>query len=195
MNESTFTNGELAVIAIANLGGRTNPVDLEDIAIELFKIAPQKFSLKKYPNHVDIHIVRVSISHMALDKTPPFISGSIRTGYMLSPYGIKWIDEFGDIPPELLSGGYRRGSELHSLDFEVRRIKKTEAYKNIVEGELDKLTTNSFREFLRINEYFTRKKVINRINIINNASELDEKVKAVWEVLKEKFKDELSKFE
>ena len=191
MNESNFTNGELAVIAIAKLGGRTLPIDLEDIAIELFDIAPHKFSLKKYPNHVDIHIVRVSISHMALDKTPPYISGSIKTGYMLSPYGIKWIDELGDIPPDMLTGAFRKGSELHSLDYEVRRIKKTNAYKYVMKGDLEKLNMNSLREFLRINEYFTKKKVTNRINIVDNASELDETVRVAWEVIKARFKEEL----
>lgn len=195
MNESSYTNGELAIIAIAHLGGRTMPVDIEDIAIELYNIAPQKFSLKKYPNHVDIHIVRVSISHMALDKTPPFISGSIKTGYMLSPYGIKWIDKLGDVSPVMLTGGYRKGSELHSLDFEVRRIRKTDAYKYIMKGEPEKLNMNSYREFLRINEYFTKKKVINRINIIKNASEIDDKVGLAWNEIKERFKEELSKYE
>jgi len=57
-----YTNAEVATIAVARLNGISIPLDLEDIAMELLRIAKPRFSLKKYPEHVDMHVVRVSLS-------------------------------------------------------------------------------------------------------------------------------------
>ncbi len=195
MNDKSYTNGELAVIAVANLGGKTDPVDLEDIAMELFKIAPNKFSLRKYPKHVDIHLVRVSLSHMALEQRNPCIKGSIKSGYMLSPTGIRWIQQNISNFNNIQESEYRKGSEFHSLQVEINRIKKTKAFHQIIKGNLENISINSLYEFLRINEYFSQKKVLSRIHIIENSTILDEEVKSSWEFLKTRFKEELSKYE
>ena len=192
---TSLTNGELAVIAVANLGGRLNPIDLEDIAIELLKIAPSRFSLRKYPDQVDIHLVRVSLSHISVEKEPHLLSGSIKTGYMISPDGLEWLESNEKSITSIQINKYRKGSNLHSLDVEINRIKKTKSFKLLKEGDLQNLTINSLYEYLRINEYFSPKKVLSRINIIRNAAANDEDIKTTWRVLETMFEEELKKYE
>jgi hypothetical protein len=197
MNKNNrFTNVELATIAVYKLGGESIPLDLEDIAMELFKMAPTRFSLKKYPDHIDIHVVRVSLSD-AQRQNPPLLTGGIRNGYLLSPEGITWINSLGNLDTEAISGvgSYRKGSYLYSLEAEKKRLYKTEAYKLISSGEIDSLRIHHLHEFLRINEYFPKKKIISRLGIIENVTDKDEALNTVWITLKDMFSEEINEYE
>ena len=52
-----LSNPEILTLVVYLLGGTTVPVDLEDAAIEAFKLAPKKFSWIKYDDRIDLRIV------------------------------------------------------------------------------------------------------------------------------------------
>ena len=50
-------------------------------------------------------------------------------------------------------------------------------------------------EFLRINEYFPKKKALEKISFIKNVVFSDQQLMKVWDTLSDMFKEELKKYE
>jgi len=50
MNLNELSNAQIAAIGVAHLGGDVRAVDTEDVAMVIFKLAPKRFSWKKYPD-------------------------------------------------------------------------------------------------------------------------------------------------
>ena len=87
-----ISNPELVTVALYNLGGEVNPVDLEDIAIEVFNLAPKRFCWKKYKDRIDLRIVLYSVND-AIKNDIGYIKGSSKHGYMLTNLGLSWVTE------------------------------------------------------------------------------------------------------
>ena len=185
-NSSELTNSQMATYATYLLGGASNPVDMEDIAIKLFELAPQRFCWKKYPDHIDIHVVRVSLSDAARISTP-LLEGSIRIGYMLTKDGLLQIKDLENFINDKGSDAHRRLSVEASLEKELIRLQETKAYKKFLRGEPNEIKPRDFQEFTRVNDYFPSSLKIKRYTKIENASLKDEKLIELWEYLKERF--------
>lgn len=196
MKQNKFTNAELSVIAVSRLRGDIKRVNLEDIAIELFIISPSRFSLRKYPEHLDMHTVRVSLSD-AQRLNKPRLSGGIKHGYMLSKHGIEWISEIDtkDLDPLLSQDKGRKGSLVSSYEAERYRIRHTVAFRRLSEGDFESSSLAHFFEFLRINEYYPVRKVKERITVIENAVKDDPELKQIWDLFKLEYETELSNYE
>lgn len=197
MNKSQekFTNGQLGVIAVYLMGGEKNLIDLEDIAMKLFAMTPGRFSLHKYPAHLDIHSVRVTLSNT--ERLPPHhLTGSIKNGYMLSPEGLDWVIEI-DIEEEYLSkqDRGRKGSVIEQFEIEKTRLIKSKAYKLIKSDNQSELTVNDLHEFLKVNEYFPNKKILSRVSYVRNVTSSDEDLAFVWDILIKTFEKELKPYE
>ena len=190
-----FSNGQLGVIVVYLLGGKTIPVGLEDIAVKLFELIPGRFSLHKYPDHLDIHTARVSLSNS--QRLPPHhLSGSIKNGYMLTPEGVTWVESLD--PDEtffLNQDKERKGSVDEQILIEKSRLEKTNAYIKVLNKNKTDLNKNDLYEFLRINEYFPAKKVIMRISFIKNVVSGDKELSKVFSILNDIFRKEFKKYE
>jgi hypothetical protein len=84
---------EVAVLAVADLGGAARSIDTEDIAIRCHQLAPSHFSWRKYPAQVNLEIVRVSLSDAKKQKNGQLVSGSGRDGWRLTRKGLDWISK------------------------------------------------------------------------------------------------------
>lgn len=187
MKKTELSNLQIVVIAVARLGGDSQSVHTEDVAIEAASLAPGRFTWRKYPERIDLELVRRSLARVA-EKDPPLLVGSVRRGWMLSKHGIRWIEKNATNLPTLV--GYRRGSIANAIDMERVRLRETRAWQKYKAGSLDEINLNDLFEFVRMNEYFSDVKRRERLNIVANAVDGDVKLAKLWQFLTEKFPKE-----
>lgn len=82
---------EVAVCALHLLNGAQKSIDHEDIAIKCHELAPELFAWRKYPEQVNLELVRVSLSDAKKEKNGALVSGSGRDGWRLTPAGVTWL--------------------------------------------------------------------------------------------------------
>jgi len=183
-NNEELNNSELVTLAVYLLGGSTNFVDVEDIAIEVFSLAPNKFSWKKHKDQIDIKIVQYSL-HSACKKNLGYLQGSARHGYILTKTGLQWVQKIDD--DARLTTKSRKSSSADLLEKEKARLERTQANLKFINGDFEKINIIDFREFTRVNDYFPKFVRDERYAKIENAVAGNEKLKMVWDFLKNKF--------
>ena len=83
-------NVEAVVLALYQLGGHSRPIDTEDVAMRAHALAPDRFSWKKYPDQINLELVRVSLSDGKKASGGKWVEGSGREGWRLTPAGGQW---------------------------------------------------------------------------------------------------------
>src|SRR5262249_29068086 len=71
------SQAEIVTLAVYRLGGAQRAIDTEDAAVEAHRIAPGRFSWKKYPDQINLELIRVFLSDAKKNK---LVVGSGRTG-------------------------------------------------------------------------------------------------------------------
>lgn len=84
---------EAVVLAVADLGGATRSVDTEDVAIRCQQLAPELFAWRKYPQQVNLELVRVCLSDAKKQPNGTLLSGSGRDGWRLTRRGLEWVSQ------------------------------------------------------------------------------------------------------
>ena len=182
-----LSNPEIVTLAVYNLGGSINPIDLEDVAIEAFSLAPKRFSWKKYQDRIDLRIVLYSVQD-AIKSEVGYLKGSTKFGYMLTEAGSQWIKKTHD--QDVFTKSSRRFSQSDLVDKEKTRLQRTKAYEKFVEGNHNQINRMDFREFTRVNDNFPRQLRDQRYAKIQNVADQDETLGKVWKFLKKKFPEE-----
>jgi len=70
-------NRELVVYCLYVVGGATERVHTEDLALKCWELFPDSFSWTKYPNYPDKDIVRVALTDARKEKYGALVSGRI----------------------------------------------------------------------------------------------------------------------
>ena len=101
-------NRELVVYALYLLGGDSNSIHTEDIALKCFELLPTSFSWVKYPQYPDKDVVRVALTDARKETYGGLVEGRsgqkrglsaktqrhpIEDGWMLTAAGIQWVRE------------------------------------------------------------------------------------------------------
>jgi|HubBroStandDraft_5_1064220.scaffolds.fasta_scaffold68653_2 hypothetical protein len=86
------TGPELAALALYVLGGGGRLVDTEDVAIQIHKIAPGRFSWRKYPDQINLELVRVALSDARKSESGSLVTGTGREGWSLTAAGQRWAE-------------------------------------------------------------------------------------------------------
>ena len=135
MARSELTNTELLTLIVYDLGGDQNPIDTEDIAVRAHSLAPLRFGLRKYPEHVDIERVRKRLSDgKKQSEHGTLLRGSFRHGWHLPPEGLDWAQT----RVTHLSDADRTSTDRESSrrrQIESTRIVGTDAWANVQAGE------------------------------------------------------------
>jgi len=91
VEQGELSNVEVLVLVVHDLGGTDRPVDTEDVAVRAREVAPQRFSLRKYPDQVDIERVRKRLSDAKKGGDgEAMLAGSFEHGWHLTPAGLDW---------------------------------------------------------------------------------------------------------
>src|SRR5438132_4364855 len=84
---------EAVVLAVSDLGGATRSVDTEDVAIRCRELGPELFAWRKYPEQVNLELVRVCLSNAKKQQNGVLLSGSGRDGWRLTRRGLEWVTQ------------------------------------------------------------------------------------------------------
>lgn len=82
-----LSNVDLVTLAVYSLGGSSERIDTEDIAKRAHELAPGRLVWRKYPDQINLELVRVYLSDAKKAVHGAFIIGSGRSGWMLTERG------------------------------------------------------------------------------------------------------------
>lgn len=93
VNKKLLTTPQFGIVtyAVYLLDGHRRAVDTEDIAVKVHQLAPGRFSWRKYPEQINLELVRASLSDAKKAKNGGWVTGVGRTGWTLTPVGLQWV--------------------------------------------------------------------------------------------------------
>lgn len=188
MNIEKLSNLQIVTIAVALLKGHISHVDREDIAIKANTIAPGKFNWRKYPNRIDLDVVRVSLNDAKKLNKGALLIGNNTRGWMLSPNALKWF-QYLKKSGQLRNGLLEQAVEKIFSDqlIEQERLFNTNAYQLFKNNRQEEINEADFAEFTRLDEYFKEKARERRFAVIDNAVFNNRDLSELWAILKSKF--------
>lgn len=189
MNNSA-SNYEIAVLAVFLLGGQSQTIDTEDIAIKADELAPGRFRWRKYQDQVNLDAVRIALSDAKKPKNGAYVLGTAREGWMLSTAGVEFarrrITELGDAD---LSRTPLSPKERQWIRVETTRLIATEAFLKFRDGRLTSVTRQEAEAFFRVDDYVLgtarQRKITRIVNAFGDDPELGEAVRALAAMLEE----------
>lgn len=179
--------------ALHQLGGGARAIDTEDVAVRSFQLAPQLFCWQKYPEHINLELVRVALSDAKKPKNGGLTSGSGRTGWRLTQRGLAWAQQSS------LAGSRPAGSPAAhgkrtagSVDVvrrnrEKARLERSAAWQTWSDGQL--VSQRDARALFRIDQYTTDEmvemKIVRLMDMPWNDSQVERFLKHAADVLRQ----------
>ena len=157
---------DYVVAALYRLGGSTRSVDIEDIAMETFKLAPHKFRWRKYPDQVDLAQVRDGLSDARKSANGELLVGDRKHGWTLTPAGQQAAVRLGMGESEEETDTARLRLDVPVRAAERQRVHNSRAWGKITTGESVAVTKQEIRELLRVDRYVTDEKYQQRLAIV-----------------------------
>ena len=171
---------DIIVVAVRLLGGDRKSVDTEDVAVKCHELAPGMFSWRKYPNQINLELVRVVLSNAKKGSYGQLLSGSGRQGWRLSPRGIDWISSK---PGAFLRKGFVRVDTERLSAGSVDAVRKRRAKMRILSSpawkswtEQKTISLRDARNLFRIDEYSTSKMLDNKVVRLRSQFEDDKQI-------------------
>jgi len=154
-----LTHTELVTWAVYLLGGDQKRIDTEDVAAKVFELAPKRFSWRKYPQQINLELVRVYLSDAKKSSKGGLLSGSGRDGWSLTRNGLAWLRSARLRLGEFQSATYDRQTRTRSVDAsrsaqERKRLLSLPAWERWARGDRV-VVSEEAREVFRIDSYAT----------------------------------------
>lgn len=149
---------EIVTFAVFLLGGDQKFIDTEDIAKKAHHLSPGRFSWRKYPDQINLELVRVFLSDAKKVKNGGLLNGSGKKGWTLTPAGLQWAREHeGSFVSTLATERQPFESKAGSVDSqrnlrEYARICATAAWRKWDAGDMD-ISLGEAQEVFRIDSY------------------------------------------
>ena len=187
-----FRQYHVVTAALHQLGGAARAIDTEDVAVRAFELAPDLFRWQKYPQQINLELVRVALSDAKKPKNGALTSGSGRSGWRLTQRGVAWAQQASvAATAEGTQGGSRSRRTAGSVDVvrrnrEQRRIELSPAWQAWKEGR--SIGLRDARALFRIDQYTTEEmvelKVVRLMDMPWDDSEIRKFLAEVAEVLR-----------
>ena len=154
-----LTQAELVTWAVYLLDGAQKRVDTEDVAVKVSGLAPQRFRWRKYPDQINLELVRVYLSAAKDPEHGELLVGSGRTGWSLTRKGLTWVRTAGAELQGRHQVDFDRQSKAGSIDAnrrarERKRILSMPAWSRWANGDRS-VVVDEAREVFRIDSYST----------------------------------------
>lgn len=150
------SQNEVVTLAVYRLGGAQRAIDTEDVAVEANRLAPGRFTWRKYPDQINLELVRVYLSDAKKPEKGEMLIGSGRTGWRLTQQGLKWAKKaagkIGDVSSRSRAQALSGSIDEQRWRRERKRIQSTAAWKLWSEGER-KIPQLILKEVFRIDSY------------------------------------------
>lgn len=172
-----YTNRDIAVMATSQLGGALHFVHMEDIAMKAAELSPRRFCWKRYPDQVNLELVRYALKDELRVKNKRVL-GSMKGGWMLTPDGLSWcITTSNHANDDVLMDQIHQESDV---------AKRTLAFTKTLGGSGKDVSTADVEALLRVNEYFAERNRTERAVALANAAVLDPELRLVLDNLKKR---------
>ena len=174
-----LSNHEIVVIAAYLIGGVSQRVDTEDVAVKASEIAPGRFNWRKYPEQINIEAVRKRLWDACRPDKGAYVLGSEKDGWTLTEAGVMFARRHVDSIP----GAKNRVSlrERAWLKSERERLLSSDAFVKYKQCDGAVITKRDAESFFRIDNYVkgeARDRKLSRIlNAFGEHSELGPAVK------------------
>jgi hypothetical protein len=153
MGAKELNNQDIVVLAVYAVGGADQYVDTEDVAVQAAKIAPGRFSWRKYREQINIDTVRKRLWDAA-KKAGPFLLGSEKQGWLLTEAGLEFCKANSErAESEELQRTRHSQREQTWTTRERARIVNEEAFKKWESGHPDQITSVEAERLFRIDDY------------------------------------------
>jgi hypothetical protein len=151
---SNLSNHEIVVLAAGLVGGRSEPIDTEDIAVKADEIAPGRFTWRKYKNQINIDNVRWALLDAKKAENGGYIAGSAKEGWQLTPAGARFCNGGSKLLTKLdLSRQRRDRKEEAWAKRERMRLLNDGAYRKFVQGKGREISLGEVERFFRVDDY------------------------------------------
>jgi hypothetical protein len=172
---NTVSNTDIVLVVLADLGGATKAIDVEDVAEAAWQAVPARFSWPRHQQYPDLDAVDVTLR--AAKKNDGLVSGSKRERWMLTPAGVERVTACRPVVEVFIEAAgnagraenrrERGGSDSVAMR-ERQRLMAAAAVAKATEGRLDDVTVYDFMDFFNVNQYMPERKYDhNRQRILN----------------------------
>lgn len=153
-----LANHEIVVVAAYMAGADATAADTEDIAVQANKLAPGRFSWRKYKEQINIDTVRKRLWDATKQEKGAYLIGSEKAGWRLTKAGFDFaqgqITSGGaDQPARARASQSEKANQLR----ELKRMIGEEAYQKLQDGRPAEITKSELERFFRIDDYVTGK--------------------------------------
>jgi hypothetical protein len=153
-----LSNHEIVTIAVYLLGGDTQRIETEDVAVRSNVLAPGRFTWRKYPDQINIENVRTFLSDAKKPKNGSYLLGAGKDGWILTEAGLAFaIKRVKDLGAVDLS---RKAMSLKERNFarrERERLLSSDAFAKFVSNRAAEITLREAESFFRVDAYVTGK--------------------------------------
>lgn len=178
----SFSNHEIVTLAVYLLGGRSDHVDTEDVAIKSNAIAPGRFTWRKYRRQVNLELIRVYLSDAKKKEKGAYLSGSGSEGWLLTEAGFRFCRRERKKLKAVISARPVMGSkEKRWRRSEKARLMASTTLAKFRDHGPDGVTNEEACAFFRIDDYVTGKvredKLVRVLNSFGADQEIGEAVR------------------
>lgn len=183
-SKKVLSNHGIVTIAVYLLGGDSVYVDTEDVAVKANEIAPGRFSWRKYPDQVNLEIIRVYLSDAKKVEKGAYLLGSGTKGWLLTEKGLKFARTHAhqvgavNLSRQPLSPRDQRARRRERL-----RVMGSEAFAKFQAGFMSEITRHEAEAFFRLDDYVTgearERKIVRMVNMFGDDPELGQAVSAL----------------
>lgn len=176
-----LSNSDVVTLAVFLLGGRDRYVDTEDVAMKAEELAPGRFTWRKYPQQINLELVRVHLSEVKGDSHGSLLRGSGVRGWTLTSNGLTWaLRNASSAEPQaqVRRQNRDRGGSVDTkrMDREKSRITSTSAWRKWP-NEAASITRIEAEQIFRLDSHATaelRSEKIERLKkTLNGVPELE----------------------
>jgi hypothetical protein len=122
------SNTDLCIWAMYLLSAHIRPVDVEEIYLKLFEVAPEKFSWRTRSDLPNMRNGLTALGKLEKDLYPEFVIKASPTSRMLSDVGLRWIEtnreKFEGLGNEHRVMPSRQNSDVQ----QIRRLQESPAW-------------------------------------------------------------------
>lgn len=187
--QSELANHEIVTLAVYLVGGESQPVDTEDVAMKAAELAPGRFSWRKYPDQINIESVRKRL----WDATKPersLLIGSERQGWQLTVAGATFAhDQAANLSNLELARPRVNKAEQKWIHSERVRLMATDAFQALSANDGSAVSRQQAEAFFRLDAYVVgtarSRKIARIVNAFGEDPELGRVVKKLADLLED----------
>lgn len=151
-----LSNHEVVTLAVYLLGGETQRIDTEDIAVKSNELAPGRFTWRKYRDQISIDSIRKRLWDASQPEKGSYLYGGERDGWGLTPEGLAFARAKQEVLAKAnLTREPMNAKERISFRRERERMLSSDAFAKFSTSQAEEISAREAESFFRVDAYVT----------------------------------------